>query len=1163
MRRFPESYFIIIPEVINATMTTPQLVELGKAHVQSAATSSKIISETPYAVSRLEGTLVESEAQVGNYDLFYVHWYLATNGFAYQMVGYGKIADRLKIEGDLKQMLTRFELIDLHRVASSNSKSFTTNLVSPAHFYTVDVAKSAWHVFPKLGEDFSEAEFGGSQGESCFVVVPVWLGAQRIDNEALAAGFLATMNIAYPDNDFTHRQEENEEGNSRLQFDYQRTIEGTAYRYRVRIIHLGEYAYMVAAWTVRNDEHVDAILNDAIERVKSTAPKSIMLKSTQQFSSQDLKNQGQILNQAGLFYFKAEQYERGLPLFRAANAIDRTNSDRISNVLLTLSRLKRPKDGLEFLAAQPKEILEKPDLLSFKAYFLKNNSQTQEAITNYAKAFSAGYRSDEDFEDYIDLLTTTRQYDRALTEVGQYLQGGDSLTVRLLNADIYRAKHNYRQAVKFLEGEHGKAPYNSKITQQLINALLDAELPNEALVYSKELLKDDHDSYLPYYLKARCEIDLKRYREAKTSLEAAAKLEPADEDVKTSLNYVSGLLGEGNNSMLKDPIDPIWLPETLTNHPAMVPEKDFAKDYGAYYVQRIKALSYLTNTEYKITDYLRIHVVDAVGVAAFSTYQISFDPLSYDVFVNDAKVLNRSGKTISTVKSSDCYVIDEAQDGKVSQRKTLNIPIAGLQPGCDLSLVITRRSAGHQDEFPYLSQSFAKNYPTLECGVFLHGDVAGLKMRATPGIQRLNLKDGIYWSTTNPMVARWEPMQPSADTFLPMLWIADGGTLWERLATNYLASISDQLLPDKEVEQKAAELINGLTDDPTKIAVLSRYVQTNCTYKAIEFGHHSRIPRKPADTLHNMYGDCKDHAVLLQQLLQYTGVQANLALISSEDTVRTDMPSLDQFDHMIVEFPKDNEERFIDPTDKGTELASGLPIGLAEHQALVLNPAKPHVTKLGSYANDASCIHVEQHVSLLETTDLSVDETIILSGVSAAYMRDYLQGLPPTYRQEHLQRDMEMADAVMSRCDIDSLETPSQPLQIKCSFLFKNRFHHAQNGLVGTLHGGLERYYLATRPVNGRVTPFEITVPLQIHSQVVFDIPKGYHVVEQPEPIGKLDPRFVTYQSQHKIANGQLNMEYHFQEFIGRHDAVDYSTYRDTLEQVQSLIESEVDLRAD
>ena len=79
----------------------------------------------------------------------------------------------------------------------------------------------------------------------------------------------------------------------------------------------------------------------------------------------------------------------------------------------------------------------------------------------------------------------------------------------------------------------------------------------------------------------------------------------------------------------------------------------------------------------------------------------------------------------------------------------------------------------------------------------------------------------------------------------------------------------------------------------------------------------------------------------------------------------------------------------------------------------------------------------------------------------------------------------------------------------------------------------------------------------------MFDIPKGYHVVEQPEPIGKLDPRFVTYQSQHKIANGQLNMEYHFQEFIGRHDAVDYSTYRDTLEQVQSLIESEVDLRAD
>jgi hypothetical protein len=239
------------------------------------------------------------------------------------------------------------------------------------------------------------------------------------------------------------------------------------------------------------------------------------------------------------------------------------------------------------------------------------------------------------------------------------------------------------------------------------------------------------------------------------------------------------------------------------------------------------------------------------------------------------------------------------------------------------------------------------------------------------------------------------------------------------------------------------------------------------------------------------------------------------------------------------------------------------PIGLAEHQALVLSPAHPHLTKLAAYPKDASGITVQQHATLTGSTDLAVDEKISLTGVHAGYLREYLQDISPAYRQQSLQQDMGTADAVMSHCEIESLENPDRPLQIKYSYVVKNRFHHAQNGLVGTMHAGMEQYYLATAPDDNRTTPFEILVPLHISSQIVFDLPKGYHVIEAPESTAKIDPRFISFQSQRKLEAGKLILTFQIELLVGRHEAADYSAYRDALEQIQSLMDHEINLQAD
>ena len=256
---------------------------------------------------------------------------------------------------------------------------------------------------------------------------------------------------------------------------------------------------------------------------------------------------------------------------------------------------------------------------AFLAYFQSKCSQIDQALNNYAAIFAAGYRDDSDLKDYIDLLIQAHQYDRALSEVANYLKESDSIDIRLLTATIYRQEKDYMKAVDFLKSQHKKDPLNARITTLLGETCLDADLPTEALACSKELLTNDATSAANYYLKGRSELRLKWYHEAKASMEQASNLAPTDDQIRSDLAYVSGLLGQGNNSMLKDPIAPVELPPMLTNTSSNLPPPKGAKEYGAYYSRLITAIAYDPHKEYKTTDYLWIRVLDSTGVGVFST----------------------------------------------------------------------------------------------------------------------------------------------------------------------------------------------------------------------------------------------------------------------------------------------------------------------------------------------------------------------------------------------------------------------------------------------------------------------------------------------------------------------------------------------------------------
>lgn len=95
------------------------------------------------------------------------------------------------------------------------------------------------------------------------------------------------------------------------------------------------------------------------------------------------------------------------------------------------------------------------------------------------------------------------------------------------------------------------------------------------------------------------------------------------------------------------------------------------------------------------------------------------------------------------------------------------------------------------------------------------------------------------------------------------------------------------------------------------------YVQENILYLDIENGLNALIPRQANETIQNKYGDCKDMAMLLHQMLQAFGFESYLSISKTSIKKDTyDFPSIAMANHMIVSLIWENKIYYLDGTEK-------------------------------------------------------------------------------------------------------------------------------------------------------------------------------------------------------------------------------------------------------
>lgn len=270
----------------------------------------------------------------------------------------------------------------------------------------------------------------------------------------------------------------------------------------------------------------------------------------------------------------------------------------------------------------------------------------------------------------------------------------------------------------------------------------------------------------------------------------------------------------------------------------------------------------------------------------------------------------------------------------------------------------------------------------------LDGEEAGLTITPAPG--------GLTVTATGLPALRPPASSPGSSSVGAVLRYAWGGeTGWPEIGRWYADLIGGVPRGTAAVRQAAMSAAGGASSPGERLAAVLEFVRRQVRYVAVEVGIGGLRPSPPAVVLDRGWGDCKDKALLLVDLLAAQGIEAHPALIRADADDRMDraFPSLDQFNHMIVAVPlsalalaaKAREGLpiaegllFVDPTQQ-TGALRWLHPAIQEQDALVIRGAQ-------------SALVATPALSAQEAREIDVEVLIAPDGGASGSVRIVLRG---------------------------------------------------------------------------------------------------------------------------------------------------------------------------
>ncbi|MDX1515457.1 MAG: DUF3857 domain-containing protein [Woeseiaceae bacterium] len=1105
MRFDPLVFTMAIVEDLGIAMTAEQYADIvataTRANFENGELTSDIRRIGVLDVDGAPAIRLAFSGRVDKAHADYVMTVFVRGTTAYQLTSFatGDSAEAVLTEADVVTEAFSFlednvpPPVETRRIDEHRSQAFA---------YTLAADPDIWFAWGDLADDYPYADIGAlaARGYGAVIMPMCWQG-RRPTELALLDVFMQRFGEDYPTPFITHEEPVQKDGAAGRLLRGDDEADGELYSYYFWVVANDDCAYAVAAWGPARQRETAADLAAFWDAFHITSAPTVFDDGGA--TPRERRNSAFFLNQTGLHYQQARSNRDAFRFLSQATEQDESEASYLMNALRVLSDLDAYREAYDWLQPRIDRYGDDRYVKSWDAWLAYQVGETDKAIRLYGELFRDGYREDEEFGVYLGMLADREQWQTIDTEFDRY--AGENLTddLRRIKADLLSKRGRHDEALAILDAMSAGRPFSAAVTYAKIEVHDAAGNPAEILKLANELIDNEYQSLESWFYKGYAEYALRSYLKARESFQTALTYSPTSSLVQDYIDAINGILGEGDNAGISTSIDAVRLPRDLAKQFEQSTFASSRDGYGAFYVNRIVGYDFDGGETVTQTYFQQIKVQDAQGIEQFSTLEFDFDPAFEQLYVNRLVVRDVNGGTIAEADRDAFYVTDTTDGYEASTEQTAHLPVPSLAPGVVIEAVVSKRIGVEAGAMPLEIHYLSGGRPIGYSALFVTGDARKYRYGQSGVSKPRKTGQSLVWELTDPVVYRWEPLQPYFDRILPWVTVGTTAADWNEAGKGYLGKIEDKLDVSR-VADSAARLVRGVEDELRKIEILSRYVQKELHYEAIEFGRRAYIPKTARETLRDRYGDCKDHAVLLYAMLNAVNIPAELALVNIHQEVLPELPNVDQFDHMIVSVPHAGRRLFIDTTDKDLNLGTLPPRYMAGSRALVLG-ATSELVDIPDFGPGDSTLDVQRDIERTDGGDMQVHEIGTFAGFQAAELRGQLRDIEPSELLQTMQRWVadRYPDAIVDDAFVDNLLEADADLVVEITYRLP-----VDDGDAFRLPGFFEAEYLDVGRQADRRFVFEMQAPFTVSAVTTVRQPASVRLTEASKKPDADESRF-------------------------------------------------------
>ncbi len=803
--------------------------------------------------------------------------------------------------------------------------------------------------------------------------------------------------------------------------------------------------------------------------------------------------QAAFYNGVALLNFQQGNSTKASRYFQQSYEVNPTLPGVAGNLAHTLLSQGKFNEALEITEKELANANEDLRLLSIQGACLFQVGKTEEAIETYHELFFEKQLITEPLlNEYFGFLFANRENEIIAQDLETVIgAAGESLSTKYWKIVVLRDSGKFEEALALSSATLDANPGNFPIAELHIDLLLKMQKYTAALAFCQSQIDDFGIEQMRYY-EAVCYLSLNQYAAAKESLDSCLAVFPTHSQALGLLSQIHTLMGGTDPSLFSNPIKAVPISDRLDKLEFAIDEEALTRK-GAYAVRHGIAYHFEKNQRQRATHYLSFKVVDEDAILELSELERSFNPNFEHVYVNEAKVYSENGDLLAEADPSQFYLTNNEAETIVNEQRNLHIPFPGVTKGCVLSLILTYETNQPVEKFQFASPVLAGIFPRRLAFAQVTGDIDSVSYQSNlDQFVFEKTEDSLLWYIVQPNSYDRVTHQPDTKFFLPTLWIGPAGDSWQELGNQYYSEIESKL---NTLDPRCAAIAADLKkENADPVDAVFEYIANQYNYKALLFGPRATQPNEIGKILDNKFGDCKDHVVLSLHLLREMGIEAWPALVDTQRKASTKVPSTYQFNHMILYVPSRADNPFIDPTDYNNG-KSYRPRYLDEQPALVIHPTDSRIEKIGTIREKDNQMEIDRKMSFSESNEIDVHEKVVARGHSAAFIRQFLRGIPESERIPTLQGYLRQAEPslYLSSLEVKNLNVPQLPVYLDYQYTTDSTFAGEANTLRGRAPSTWDNLvFYNERTTEKRRIPFLIASPIDVKVSLQLEAPQNF-----------------------------------------------------------------------